>query len=520
MRRERVGGTSRRGIGAGNEHRGIGAGFGGLGIGGGAEPRGIGAGTEPRGIGAGTERLGIGARSARRGVYAAASALLALSAAQGIGAVPAAADDGTPGAGSGAPAAWQPQGKPLAGAATTADAPAMTSGETYRDTIKPGETRMYGITLDAKSSAYASAFALPPADGRVAYGDGIELKLMSADGDDCDSQEAHFGDDGAVRPVGTAVTRTIDKDESSCQEANQYTLAVHRTSDGSSDPGAWPLELRFVLEPALTTGADGGHVAATQSASPRPLTSGTPRQAAGGTSFATAAAVKTGIWKDKVLPGETRFYKVPVDWGQQATVFTDFSSAKLVGDSAYVGSGVRLAAYNPVRALIDGDTHSYDGTQTSVHEQLAPVAYGNRAADDRDVARVRFAGWYYFAVTVHPDVAQAVSGPVGVTLRVDVRGGAQAGPDYAGDARAAGIGVDAHDVASADGAPQSAASGDGGGESVRRFLGFAAFGAGTVLVLGLGAWWLAARRRPVAQDAVTQQLPPQSGGFGPPPSSW
>jgi hypothetical protein len=492
MRRERDGGTSRRGIGAG---------------------------VERRGIGAGVERRGIGARSARRGVYAAASALLVLSAAQGLGAVPAAADDGAPGDAAGAPGEWQPQGKPLAGAATTADAPAMTSGVTYRDTIKPGETRMYGITLDAKSSAYASAFALPPAGGRVAYNDGIELKLMSADGDDCDSEEAHFGDDGAVRPVGTAVTRTVDKDESSCQEANQYTFAVHRTSDGSSDPGAWPLELRFVLEPALKAGADGGGAAATGSASPSPLTSGTPQQAAGGTSFATAAAVKTGIWKDKVLPGETRFYKVPVDWGQQATVFTDFSSAKLVGDSAYVGSGVRLDAYSPVRRFIDGDTHSYDGTQTSLHEQLAPVAYGNRAADDRDVAEVRFAGWYYFAVTVHPDVAQAVSGPVGVTLRVDVKGGAQAGPDYAGDARAAGIGVDAHDVASANGAPQSAAS-DGAGESVRRFLGFAAFGAGTVLLLGLGAWWLAARRRPAAQDTVTQQLPPQSGGFGPPPSSW
>jgi hypothetical protein len=379
---------------------------------------------------------------------------------------------------------------------------------------------MYGITLDAESSAYASAFAVPPAGGRVAYRDGIELKLMSADGDVCDSEDAHFEDDGAVRPVGTAVSRTIDKDESSCQAANQYTLSVHRTSDGSSDPGAWPLELRFVLEPALKAGAGGGRVAATQSASPTPLTSGTPRPAAGGTSFATAAAVKTGIWKDKVLPGETRFYKVPVDWGQRATVFTDFSSAKVVDDSAYVGSGVRLDAYSPVRELIDDDEHSYDGTQTSVHEQLAPVAYGNRSADDGDVARVRFAGWYYFAVTVHPDVAQAVSGPVGVTLRVDVSGGAQAGPDYAGDARAAGIGVDSHDVASANGAPQSAASADGGGESARRFLGFAAFGAGTVLLVGLAVWWFAGRRRPVVQDAVAQPSPPQSGGFGPPPGSW
>ena len=182
---------------------------------------------------------------------------------------------------------------------------------------------------------------------------------------------------------------------------------------------------------------------------------------------------------------------------------------------------MRLSAYSPVRELIDDDEHSYDGTPTSVREQWRRWPTATASADDGDVARVRYAGWYYFAVTVHPDVAQAVSGPVGVTLRVDVSGGAQAGPAYAGDARAAGIGVDSHDVASADGAPQSAASADGGGESARRFLGFAALrgrdGAAA------GARGVVVRRRAggrSARDTVTQPSPPQSGGFGPPPGSW
>ncbi|CAG7651668.1 hypothetical protein [Actinacidiphila bryophytorum] len=457
------------------------------------------------------------AATRRRGIYTAATALLAFTALQGVQGGAAAADDGTtPTTGPGAPATWAPQGQALAGAATTADAPLMQPGVTYHDTIKVGETRMYGITLDAKSSAYASAFALPPPGGRVAYNDGIELKLESADGDDCDSVDAHFGDDGAVRPVGSAVSRLIGVD-TSCQDANQYTLSVHRTSDGASDPAAWPLELRYVLEPPLKSGAAAGHAPdGLGTASPTPLTAGTPQQAAGGTSFETAAAVKTGIWKDRVLPGETRFYKVPVDWGQQATVFSDFSSAQTTQSSPYVGSGVRLAAYSPVRELIDDQDHSYEGTPTSLYEQLAPVSYANRAADDSDVARVRYAGWYYFAVTVHPDVAQAVSGPVPVTLRVDVTGAAQSAPAYAGDPKAAGIGIDAHDVSAANGTPQSA--GSSSGTSARRFLGFAALGAGTVLVLALAVWVLTARRRAVAApDTVTQQLPPQSG-FGPPPS--
>ncbi|MFG1805415.1 hypothetical protein [Streptomyces sp. NPDC049040] len=468
--------------------------------------------------GADTAAAGHGrSRAAGKRVLTAAGALLALAALQGIQGGQAVADGATPTTGPGTPATWQPQGTVLAGAATTADAPAMKPGVTYRDTIKVGETRIYGITLDAKSSAYASAFALPPPGGRVAYGDGIELKLEGADGDDCDSVDAHFQDDGAVRPVGSAVARLIGVD-SSCQEANQYTLSVHRTSDGASDPGAWPLELRYVLEPALKSGAAAGHAPeGAGTASPTPLTSGTPQQATGGTSFESAAPVKTGIWKDKVLPGETRFYKVPVDWGQQATVFSDFSSAQVTDSSAYIGSGVRLAAYSPVRELIDDQEHSYAGTPASVHEQLAPVSYANRAADDTEVSRVRYAGWYYFAVTVHPDVAKAVSGPVPVTLRVDVTGDAQPAPAYAGDPKAAGIGVDAHDVSSADGKPQSASS-SAGSTSAKRFLGFAALGAGTVLLLALAVWTVTARRRAAPQDTVTQQLPPQSSGFGPPPS--
>ena len=243
----------------------------------------------------------------RRLTFTAAAAVLALAALQGR-----AAADGTPAAPT-APATWQPQGTAISGAATTADAPAMRPATTYRDTIGVGQTRFYGVTLDARSSAYVSAFALSPTGSRVTFGDGIELKLESADGSDCDSRDVHFGDENDARPIGTAVTRLIGVD-TDCQTANQYTLEVHRTSAGTSDPGLWPLELRFVSEPALKAGTVPSRPAPTTgTASPTPLTTGTPRDAQGGTSFDTAAALKTGIWKDRVLPGETRFYKVPVD---------------------------------------------------------------------------------------------------------------------------------------------------------------------------------------------------------------
>jgi hypothetical protein len=447
-----------------------------------------------------------------RRAFTAAVALLALAALQGQGRAVA---DGASGA-SGARAVWRLQGKPLPGAASSADAPAMTPAVTYRDAIKPGETKFYGVVLDARSSAYLSAFAVPAADSQVAYGDGLDLKLLSADGSYCDSQDAHFQDDGDARPIGTAVTRLIGVG-SSCQNANQYVLQVHRTSDATSDPGTWPLELRYVAEPpASAVGVGPAPTAGT--ASPTPLTEGSPQRAHGGTGFETAPTVKTGIWRDDLLPGETRFYKVPVDWGQRATVFADFSSARITG-STFIGSGARLAVFSPVRELIDGRDTSYQGSPASIGEQLAPVSYANRAAGDVRVARVRYAGWYYLAVTVHPNVAKVVSGAVPVTLRIDVSGAAQAGPTYEGDAAAAGIGVQAQDVAVAKGAAKGAASSGGvpsgvssavssGGASsssgALRFVAFAALGAGTVLLLALAGWYGMARRRPGwgAADAV------------------
>jgi hypothetical protein len=427
----------------------------------------------------------------KRTMFAAAAALLAVAALPGR----AAADTTAPPSPA-APVVWQPQGTAISGTATTADAPALKPGTTYRDSIRPGQTRMYGVALDARSSAYASAFAVPPAGSRVAYNDGIEIELTSADGTQCDSGEEHFDDDGDARPIGTAVARTITDPDDICQDANAYTLQVHRTSAGTSDPAPWPLELRLVLEPPLASGAVPGPVPTTPSASPTPLTAGTPRPASGGASFETAAAVRTGIWTDRVLPGETRFYKVPVDWGQRATVFADFSSAPDRKGFDLVGEGTRLTVFSPTRQYVDGVDAGYDGDPAALVEQLAPVAYANRTSDDDTVQRVRYAGWYYVAVTVHPDVARMVKGALPITLRVEVEGAAQAGPHYSGDPASSGIGLSRRAAEAADGTATGGSSASAApSSSALRLLGFGAIGAGTVLLLSLAVWYVLARRQ-------------------------
>ncbi|MFE0626822.1 hypothetical protein ACFW3D_07615 [Streptomyces sp. NPDC058864] len=376
---------------------------------------------------------------------------------------------------------WQPQGEQVRGRASTADAPQLTPGVLYRDTLTADEGgKNYALDLDAAHSSYLAVFALPRPGTEVAYGDGIELTLTSTDGTRCDSGRRTFSDDGAARPIGTWVERTIGGD-GPCQEAHAYVLEVTRTSQGTSDAAPWPLQIRLTNEPGLTRGATPGPALSPGTQTPVPAR-GTARDATGGADLVHAGTLGTGVWKDEVLPGRTRFYRVPVGWGQQAWVAADFANADVTKPGGYSGSGLRVEVYNPRWAFIGTDTASYSGEQASVTATTGRVAYANRYESGNAVSAARFDGFYYLAVSVHPEVAGFVDGAVPVTLRVGVEGTAQAGPSYDGD----------------PGEDLGLPGEPGSGNPVLRTLGFAALGAGTVLLLSLAVWTVAARRGPAA----------------------
>ncbi|MFD3452093.1 hypothetical protein ACFWVC_07915 [Streptomyces sp. NPDC058691] len=374
---------------------------------------------------------------------------------------------------------WQPRGETVRGEPSTADAPQLTAGVLYQDTLPPGEgARHYAVQLDAKSSAYLAVFALPEPGAEVAFGDGIDLSLESTDGTRCDSDYRAFSGDGAARPLGTWVKRTIGADEQ-CQEAHAYVLSVTRKSAGTSDPAPWPLQIRLTTEPGLVAGATPGPAASAGTRTPVPA-SGTARGTVGGTDFAGAAKLGPGVWKDQVPPGQTRFYEVPVEWGRQAWVDAEFANAQVTNAGGFAGSGVRVEVYNPRWGFVGGATGAYSGKQTSVTATTGKVAYANRWESDDRVSAARFAGPYYVAVTVHRDVADFVRGAVPVTLRVGLEGQAQSAPRYDGDPTA-DLGLPGENGP--------------GGESALRTAGFASLGAGTTLLLWLAVWVVSARRR-------------------------
>lgn len=442
-------------------------------------------------------------RTIRRGL-AGPVALVVLAMLPGVAAADTLPTYGT------APDAEKVNGKP-----TTGDAPPIGTG-TYTDSIKRGERKTYAVTLDATSSAYVSAVAAPAPHTKVqSYTDELTVSLQDSQGTTCSADGTARFMAGQAYPVADYAFRRVNSDTTDCRRAGTYYVVLERSGDSAGGSGTWPVELRYMTEPGLKGNEpDQPGDGTWSSATPAPPTGSTKKPVAGGTGFNDAAAVGNGLWKDRVEPGETRFYRVPVSWGQQLNFQAELSSAVPKsggsGVSTLVSDAFGLTAYNPARGLVSSDSfESYEGKQTEVGVFTAPVEYGNRFSTDDDVSPMRFAGWYYLAVTLSPDAAKYFEEAADITLKVDLKGEPKPGPGYA--TATSDFSVSPEDRETAD-KGQSAAEAEQSGHL--RTVGYAGLGAGVVLLLGLGVWTLAARRR-AASGAATAATSASDGPAGP-----
>ncbi|MEU9588304.1 hypothetical protein AB0D84_01065 [Streptomyces sp. NPDC048193] len=376
------------------------------------------------------------------------------------------------------------------GASGTTDAPLLEPGTTYRGSLPRSGTLHYRLALDAASDTYVSATAVPGEGGELTAVDGVRLSLQDAEGGICSSDTASFGAARSPRPVTAWGVRAIAPGGTRCQEAGTYYVTVERSRPKDSPPEPWDLELTAVTEPRPAhTGAT--HAPETwDSAPPEPLT-GEPERRRGGSGFARATPVGQGAWRDDIRPGQTLFYKVPVDWGRQLHAAAEIGSTD--SGSGYATGALRLALHNPVRGEVADAARGYTGRQaTAALAAVPPVAYANRYGTGDRVTGMRFAGDYYLVVHLAAQVADDFGpGPFPLVLRLRLEGTAQAGPGYAGESVPAGVfEVPARDrqAASADGA-----AGDDG--TAMTALAVGGIGAGSVLLAGLGVWTALARRR-------------------------
>ncbi|MGW6569143.1 hypothetical protein [Streptomyces sp. NPDC054975] len=407
--------------------------------------------------------------------------------------------------------------EPIKGAATSADARQLTAGQSYRDAIKKDGKLYYRVDLDDKKNAYVSVVAVPKPGGKPEYGDGIKVTLQDGSGAQCGYQDSTFESAAFTRPLAAYAHRTIEADSSTCQQAGAYYVLVERTSKAVTTPDDWELEIRYVPEPGVKQTGPTTLPENWPSATPPPPTGG-PQKRQGGAGFHDATSLRQGEWRADIKPGQTLFYRVPVDWGQQIFASAELGSSP-TGATGYVPNALVLSLDNPARGHVDQDTVSYDGKPATLAlDPHRPVAFENRYASNSYTNALRFAGWYYLTATLSPEIVKEYGDkPVPLILRVNVTGTAKAGPAYDGDAGPFKVTADDRDAAASGASGAEAQTDDG-----MVLVAAAGFGAGTVLLVGLGVWTLAGRRQ-ARRDAArgASQGGPQGGPpqFGP-PTAW
>lgn len=343
---------------------------------------------------------------------------------------------------------YEATGTPISGGPSYDKAPVAATGQ-YLDTIGQRETRYYAVDVPAGATAYFSGIVSFPRLAGVSITSDLnafDLKVFGHDGTDCHAPERELetrSSDGVALTISKA-WKGATKDGSnasntSCAGAGRYyfSLGWDTISDGA--PERLPIEMLVGIEPAAKE--SGPTAVLTKTAFAEPTGAGTP--VTGGGSFNVATTLDgPGRYTDTLRPGEYVFYRVRLDWGQGLAYRVHYDANGVRGSDGT--SNIETTLYSPVAEKIAQDTHVYLGTDGVLPANgpavaTVPIRYNNRAADESTVRKQALAGWYYIAVKLGGNGANA---PVPMRLDLTVAGTPENGPTYAESAAGGVLGTD------------------------------------------------------------------------------
>lgn len=326
-------------------------------------------------------------------------------------------------------------GKPINGTATPAGAPEIAVGQ-YADSFPAGGavTKYYSLELAAPETVYVASTIVPPAlrgggaTGRLR----VVTRLLNENGDRCLSTEREDNPvlAGKVDPVTAVLSGVVGGADWSkrCPRSGRFVVEVTRDSPSSTLTRSETLvRLEPPVEPVpppVTTIPPG-------LASPPAAAGAAP--CIGGASFNTAPLLMPGTCADTLATGETRYYRVHLDWGQRLSYSIVVARVRgAAHGSGYIRSGVATPLRQSVTlASSSNAARDFGGpTAITVHgSTLVPVEYGNRDSGRSDIRGYRLAGDYYLSLGMsYP--ADALPYRTGVLVTVRTAGRAQAGPHY------------------------------------------------------------------------------------------
>lgn len=123
-------------------------------------------------------------------------------------------------------------------------------------------------------------------------------------------------------------------------------------------------------------------------------TFGEAKPVSGGSNAAQAPKVKSGdTISDTIVPGEQKFYKIPVEWGQRPVI-----AARTGNSERDNADSMGVALLNPFEVSVaDGTMHFYQDSEDLNLSTDRPVEYNNRSTNvgGQSIAN---AGYYYATV--------------------------------------------------------------------------------------------------------------------------
>jgi Ca-activated chloride channel family protein len=335
-------------------------------------------------------------------------------------------------------------GTPVTGADQASEqAPLLTPGQ-YVDTFavggsgdaaSTGTRKYYTIAVREGMRPYISATVVPPDDNAGGVDIlGIDLDLMRRDLRSCHNDR---GFEVVVRGQIQAATAVLDgptfggPQSSTCPTDGVAILRVARIGKAWADR---PLQVEIVVRMEPPADASGLLPQASEGDVLPAPTHVTPTALTGGSSFNDAPRLVSGTThSDTLVTGESRYYRVPLQWGQRLTyLVTEVGPAQ--PELGPIGSNVWVDAFNPVREKVTrlSDTSAKAWFANSANDDpftsstVYPVRYTNRnGVDQRDYS---LDGDYYLRISADRNEDEPSSTTFLVT--VVMSGAVENGPVY------------------------------------------------------------------------------------------
>ena len=297
-------------------------------------------------------------------------------------------------------------------------------------TLGDAQERYIRLAVPEGHRAWVALTPLPGIDLNVlGGGQGVNARLAAenASAGDCDSStDISQTSGGGFEPPESAVISVGGQEPGDECDGSQWVVSaqVLTSSRGHIEDVEMEMSVQFEPMPGNESGTwpAGDHGSA---ADPTPVDISAPQPVAGGNSFGNAAEIAEGAFTDAIVPGEFRYYRFPVAWGQRPVVTVRTGpSVREAADTMYAN------VYGPVRHEVAGGYESfYDDPAEQTIAADRPVNFHNRDANagGRSMA---IAGEHYLAVSMNVAGSQplGVEQPFEIGIRLDGQPGS--GPEW------------------------------------------------------------------------------------------